>query len=1057
LIQVAKLPNLKYLRAGTRSTTPISDEALEHLSTVSSLEELTIGGTGITNVGIKHISKLSNLKSLDIFFTSPSVSDEGWENLKELKSLRILSVGQGQMKVSTVSKFNSLTNLSILDLRVTGDNTVLNLSNLVNLRILHLSGEISDKDLACLAKLKNLQWLQGVRGVGDEGMSYLSNLANMERLNIGGQNITDKGLSYLTKMKKLDYLLIEGGDFTWRGLKHLSCLKALTFLRIYTDTNLTEKSCQSLKKELPYIRTFKISKGKTNRRNLKTGSVPQKDNEVILASVGESLNSVENAESRVLHFPKDKSMGRVMFQHVNAKETLYDFHSWIQNEYQQAQGDVIVPPGKEAALFLYEDSFRDLSPLSNLKPDDLFMLSQMPIDWKKSITLNREGMQHITHLTGLKGLTFINASISSEAMKHIVKLQSLEQLYLPRGSTNRNLSYVSQIKSLKRLIFATNRISNAAIKRYIPKMTNLEYLVLYSGTMNDDCLECLAELPNLRELSLRYGNFTDTGLFNIKDIRSIKSLDLINLPITDKGLEYISNMTQLEDLNLYKTRITDSGLVHLKSLKSLKKLDIGKIGNRIDGIPQISDAGMVHIQQIKSLEQLKMYNVDLTDKGLACLAQLSQLKILQIPTTRMPRFDDDKYWYSDDGLAQLAKLSLLEELHVGSRHITDTGMTHLAKLKDLKVLNIANAPLLTNDGLAKLKSLKNLERLSLRTEKVTISGLSHLNALSNLVRLDIEGVQRDDSNLDISGLSKLENLKFKPNILMKKKGIDMVSVLRDDDLKCLKELKDLRNFTIRSADNSAITDAGIAHLRDLPNLSELVIGGAGVMDKSLSYLANIKTLTYLDIAGNFTDEGLEHLKSLKSLRTLSLKSPNIISPKAKQDLGNNLPVLSSFKIQKKRFSDRTSRSESKEANTGKKAPSFSLKTLDGKDIRLEDYRGKVVILHFWAMWCKPCVASTPQLKELYADLKSSFGDDFEMISLSLDHGEYLVRDHIEKYDLTWPQAVIGKTSEIASDYGVIDSVPKDFLIGLKGTILLDPDSPQVDTKAFIKKVLSDNS
>ena len=70
---------------------------------------------------------------------------------------------------------------------------------------------------------------------------------------------------------------------------------------------------------------------------------------------------------------------------------------------------------------------------------------------------------------------------------------------------------------------------------------------------------------------------------------------------------------------------------------------------------------------------------------------------------------------------------------------------------------------------------------------------------------------------------------------------------------------------------------------------------------------------------------------------------------------------------------------------------------------------------------------------------------------------HLVREHVKKYKLTWPQVRIGLHSKISSDYGVYDYAPKSFLIGPEGKILLTPESPQVDTKSFIEKVLRNKS
>ena len=66
---------------------------------------------------------------------------------------------------------------------------------------------------------------------------------------------------------------------------------------------------------------------------------------------------------------------------------------------------------------------------------------------------------------------------------------------------------------------------------------------------------------------------------------------------------------------------------------------------------------------------------------------------------------------------------------------------------------------------------------------------------------------------------------------------------------------------------------------------------------------------------------------------------------------------------------------------GQTAPDFTLKTLDGKEAKLSDYRGKKVILNFWATWCPPCKAEIPHMEKYYK--KSAKDDNVEILAVNL--------------------------------------------------------------------------
>jgi thiol-disulfide isomerase/thioredoxin len=112
------------------------------------------------------------------------------------------------------------------------------------------------------------------------------------------------------------------------------------------------------------------------------------------------------------------------------------------------------------------------------------------------------------------------------------------------------------------------------------------------------------------------------------------------------------------------------------------------------------------------------------------------------------------------------------------------------------------------------------------------------------------------------------------------------------------------------------------------------------------------------------------------------------------------------------------------------APAFKAKDLDGKDLSLDAYKGKVVLLNFWATWCGPCRAEIPDL----IDLQNKYKDKLQIIGMAVDvDDENDLRDVVKTERINYPVALT--TGEVRMAYGGITALPTVFVIDPEGRVV----------------------
>ncbi len=335
---------------------------------------------------------------------------------------------------------------------------------------------------------------------------------------------------------------------------------------------------------------------------------------------------------------------------------------------------------------------------------------------------------------------------------------------------------------------------------------------------------------------------------------------------SNDDFKHLATLSKLERLHfslhfLTNVNVRDKGLEKLAPLVGLKELRLSQ--SRVRGSS---------LKPFVNMERLELNYSFFDDDGMAALAAMKKLKVLQLKDTLV----------TDRGAAQLENLPSLEELDLYGARLTDAGVRHLAGAKNLRSLNLLGSHI-TDEGVETLASLPSLEELVLYRSEISNTGLARLQSLKRLEYLDVRYTRVSRGGIDAFRKAlpncRIQYQETSPQTASAELRNSKPSTATPQAIAAwVKKLGGRVEFAennLREIDLSrtAVTDTQLTHLVSLTGLKKLSLESTEAGDIGMASIAKLTNLEQLNLSHTIvTDKGLAALQPLRQLRRLLLNN-----------------------------------------------------------------------------------------------------------------------------------------------------------------------------------------